>query len=292
MRKQSRRFQVYSITAILAVMGLATTGFSAAVTAPYTQNFDTGTAPNWAAGQQTATGGSYTNTWSIPVTGDNGVYQDYIYGGPSDTEYAYSALQVSNLGGAPATATSFSETTSFVITSAVSAASSFGFDVGMAALGSANTFGRYTSSTFYMGQVEVGQGSGNSTPLGTMWIQSFPTSGNGGSTLTTAVFAVSLSLNTTYDMTLSGTYDASGDLTLAFSVSNGTSTTTATAAPIAAASVLTGDYFGYRDVAANGGGTVQFDNYSVAAVPEPTTLALVGLAGGLIALISRKRKAS
>ncbi|HTS19550.1 MAG TPA: PEP-CTERM sorting domain-containing protein [Verrucomicrobiae bacterium] len=292
MRKELRRFQVYSIAAFLAVMGWAATGFSAAVTAPYSQNFDSGTAPNWAAGQQTATGGGYTNTWSVPVTAGNGVYQDYVYGGPSDTEYAYSALSVSNLGGAPATASSFSESTSFEVAGTNVAASAFSMNAGLAALGSANTFGRYTSSLYYMGQIEVGQGSGNATPAGTMWLQSFPTSGSGGVNLTTtSVFNAAIALNTPYTMTLSGTYDASGDLTLLFSVSNG-ATTTSISDQIAAASVLTGDYFGYRDSAANGGGTLQFDNYALSVVPEPSTLALVGLAGGLIALISRKRKAS
>lgn len=292
MMKQSRWFQVYSITAIGLVMGLATTGYAVAVTAPYTQNFDGGTAPNWAQGQQTATGGGYTNMWSVPVTAGDGVYQDYVYGGPSDTEYAYSALQISNLGGAPATAASFSETTSFVCADTNVAAGAFSLSAGLAALGSANTFGRYTSSLYYMGQVEVGKGSGNSNPIGTMYLQSFTTSGSGGVNLTTtSVFNVSMSLNTTYYMTLAGTYDASGDLTLNFSVSDGTTTTTMSD-QIAAASVLTGNYFGYRDSAANGGGTLDFDNYSVAIVPEPSTLALVGLAGGLMAFVSRKRKAS
>lgn len=82
-----------------------------------------------------------------------------------------------------------------------------------------------------------------------------------------------------------------GSLTLALTAFNGTNTQTITlVSPIASASAFTGNFFGYRERSntAGAGMTVQLDNFSIAAVPEPGSVALLGL--GIVGAIARRRR--
>src|SRR5690606_31635510 len=85
---------------------------------------------------------------------------------------------------------------------------------------------------------------------------------------------------------LEGTYNELGHLTLSFTISDGTATTT----PVTLIDTdpLGGDYFGYRIRQVNGDDYsigVNLDNFSI--VPEPASLSLLGLGG--LAMLRRRR---
>lgn len=158
----------------------------------------------------------------------------------------------------------------------MTASVSFGF----AALGTgAATTGANAAVNFYLADV------GSS---GTIRILRFNGTGNAVVVDDTAGTGGTLGVLTTgetYDLTLTGTYSGT-DLVLSFTVSDGTNTRTVTSAPIS--SPLAGSNFGYRNRNNNTGDYVVNSDYFTMAVPEPSSVLLLGAAAGL-GLMCRRR---
>jgi hypothetical protein len=262
-------------SALLAGPMVQEAGAAAMTTAPYTNDFS-GTSIGLDTGNQTGTGG--TGVW----TPTSGMAQDQFQGGAFTTTNSYAAIAVTNLGGVPATASDFTIESDVVVTDVTSVNSSLTATVGLTALGNANTFRDFTGDTFYVANLQVAHGSANGGSLGAMSL-----SGGGSGN-----FNGTIALNTVYHLTLTGTYDASG-LTLAFTVDDPTdSNSPTTISTLITSGILTGDHFGYRDRAQNGGATVQFDNLSInnAVVPEPASAGLLLFVGA--GMVLRRRSGS
>lgn len=242
--------QVLLYAAVAAMAALAASTGQAAVIVPYVNDFSTSVA-------------DFTETtdaqWTLNTT--TGLYTN----SSTQTTTATSAVVLaSELGGPAALASDFTMTSVFT-------PSSMGADnttIGMAALGTTASL-----SAFYLGDV---QRRGNMrlfrvNPNSSLKEEFWP----GGA----------LVMGTTYTMTLTGTYGATGDLTLALTLAGGGYSHTITSNTIAAANVLQGQYFGLRDRTDNPGGlTTAFDSFSL--TPEPATFALLGL--GALGILRRR----
>jgi hypothetical protein len=124
-------------------------------------------------------------------------------------------------------------------------------------------------------------GSGGYTPLGTTGLADVNSDSN----------ILAIHFNTTYTLRLEGSYNLDGHLTLTLSLMNAAGTTTyGTSATATDTTPYTGDYFGYRNrIGLSGAGPViQFDNYSIETVPEPSAAVL--LVGALAAALVKRRR--
>ncbi|NOY42371.1 MAG: PEP-CTERM sorting domain-containing protein [Planctomycetes bacterium] len=120
-------------------------------------------------------------------------------------------------------------------------------------------------------------------PSGAMRILEGPGFGD----LTDGLGTFPFALNTTYTVTLRATPNG-GQLDLTLSVFDAAGTTLLGSTSGTSTVVHTGNYFGYR---ANGGATTivgALDDFSVTAIPEPSSLALVAL--GLIGMVSQRKR--
>ena len=110
------------------------------------------------------------------------------------------------------------------------------------------------------------------------------------SSLTSGSFAGgALATGTTYDLTLDGSFDGGGDLTLALTVDDGTDSTTITSSPIS--NPFDGDHFGFRNRLGdpNGSYDASLDEFSV--IPEPSSYAaLIGIAVFGFGAMGRSRR--
>ncbi|HTS19551.1 MAG TPA: PEP-CTERM sorting domain-containing protein [Verrucomicrobiae bacterium] len=263
----------WMLVALLAG-GLATSGW-AGVFAPYTSTTPGATDAHFTVGNQ---GISANGTESWLANTDN--ISNTSWGNGTA---GFAVLQVGNLGGNPATANSFTESTDAKVTSYNDYAPYGSYSFGLGALGNDSlAFDIFNGDTWYAGQFSA---SGNSLEIDGEFGNNYSTK------LVSAPFAGTFTPNTSYHLTLAGNYDASGDLTLAFTVSDGVPADTTTVSDsIAAASVLQGSNFGYLDQAwVQASGSVQYNNYDLEVVPEPTTLALVGI-GLVLGLVARRRR--
>lgn len=225
----------------------------AAVTLPYSNDFSTDD-------------GEFTETTDSQWIETGGFYQNTIV----------------NTGGSAATvlvtrpaSQNFVMQSRFNVT-AVSPSVSFGF----AALGTgAATNGSTAGVNFYLADVGTS---------GTIRILRFNGTGNltvVDDTSATGDVLGGLSLTETYDLTLTGTYSGT-DLVLSFTVSDGTNTRTVTSGVITDA--LTGNNFGYRTRNNQTGTYTVNSDYFTMAVPEPSSVLLLGAAAGL-GLMRRRR---
>ena len=225
----------------------------AAVSLPYTNDFSTddGQFTETTDGQWTESGGFYQNT----ISGTGGSAATVVVTRPANQDFVMQSR--------------------FNVT-AVSPSVSFGF----AALGTgAATNGATAGVNFYLADI----GS-----TGSIRILRFSGTSNAeivADGAATGDVLGSLDLSETYDLTLTGTYTGS-DLVLSFTVSDGTNTRTVTSAPITDA--LTGDNFGYRNRNNQTGTYTVNSDFLTIAVPEPSSVLLLGAASA-VGLLRRRR---
>lgn len=256
-----------------------------AATFPYENNFS-GTGANTAFTvettnpQWTVSGGSYVNSFS--TTG---------------TTNSTASISVTGVPG-----NSFTISTQFTVTAASIASGSTDTHystVGFGFLASSTDFSS-TSNTYYLADFAYASASASSPNLGTLRILS-PGSGNtdvsSANASAIAVGAASrfaIVVNTTYTLKLTGSYSSEGVLAMTFGLFDAEGTTsiggTATATD---ATPLTGTNFGYRNrIAApsSSSTTIAFDNFSVVAIPEPSSFGFAAAGLSLAACLAFRRR--
>lgn len=259
----------------------ASSAASAAVTAPFSEDFDDGAAPDFSnfryrsetASTWTLTGGAYHHESETPGTGQQ--------------QFATAVVQANNLD-APS---NFLIHVTAHVTDVSSTSTNSIAKIGLIGLAKNANGGQWNNdSLYYAGEVVVG-GSDANQAVGDLHIRR-GRGNNSAQTLVTDISVPSFSIDDPIEMTLAGIYDTDGNLELTFTVSqtSGTITTSASISTvIAAADVYTGKYFGIRDYTDNNRNlAVTYDNFTLSnVVPEPASLALIGL-GGLLAMKRRQ----
>ena len=270
------------VVVTLLAGGLTAASALAAVTAPYSNNFNSG--PSSASDFVNTIQTYGTGTWSVQtVGGTNGVYEDDLTIGDGYDNYETgvdnAALQVSNLMGG----TNWIEAVDVTVVNQ----NVFQLANGLVALGNQEAFDRsYPGTAYYVASFESG-GYFNPGLMTITYVNGNDPNTQNGTTLISTNFPAKPTTNTTYHLTFSGSYDANANLTLTFTVSDGVHSAALTAPSIAPTSIvstvseyLTGPYFGAQDYVANDTATenasVQYDNYNLASVviqgiPVPST---------------------
>jgi len=230
----------------------------ASVTIPYTNDFEVG------ASDFTTDGG----TWTVvdDGSGSNNVYQHSAVGVGNTNNLA--AVQTSDLAGD----TDFTLSTQFTVTDWVG--------------GSSPSFGLISLATIYTDTTPDSYLLTDVAKDGSLRIGYYNTAG--AFTTSASQAGTALALDTLYTLTLDASYQISGDLDLSFTITGGSLNETLSTT-IADANVLSGDLFGYR-VRQNSTTTVEFDNFSATAVPEPSAYALISGLLGLGFIITRRRR--
>jgi hypothetical protein len=173
-------------------------------------------------------------------------------------------VQASNLGGPSLTASDWTMSTTLVVNNSPTTTSTYGF----AALG-VDSNSTDASGGYYL--ADVGFTSGGLIRLFRI---------NANAQLASAPLASPLVTGTEYTLTLIGDYQPNGDLLMTFSILGG-SLNQSVSATVPQASVLTGNWFGYRNrsTGTNAVMNATFDNFSIVpnAIPEPSTWAAAGM---------------
>ena len=252
------------------------------VIAPYSVDFngDSGALTT----STTPSGGGVSAIWSSP--GGGGLLATFT-GSGAGVSYMDASVQVTNLG---TTASNFVESTDFSVTSNTPGNAGRGFLV-FGALGDHTANFRPFGENSYSGYIVT---FGTNVNNGDQEIDKY--SGGaaiaGGNGFMSSPFVA----GDLYHLTLTGTYDVSGDLTLSFTVTDTTNpftSTVTTTTPVSSASALTGQFFGFEVGNTNdANSTVLFNNFSITtgdAVPEPSSYALLMLGGAALAFVSLRR---
>ncbi len=265
--------QNIKVLSFLAVGCCANTFASAAIVAPYSNNFSTSVADfsPTLSGQWSLVAGKYQNQ----------IIADLI----PENNSSSSMLQFSNLGGSPLTAKDFSINTEFTITNSVGDFNSLGY-----AILASNADATTNATSFYLADVFVGGGATNSQ-LRFAEIGATPT-------LATTTFNLNKILlqNIAYLLQVEGKYAVNGDLNLKLELSGDSDYDFYQIPPIPASNVLTGNYFGYRDRTGTltSALTVEYDNLTITAIPEPSSIGFVAgslLGGYALGSYWRRRRA-
>ena len=271
----------------LACVAALLTGVShAQVTAPYSTDF-----PGNSGALTTSTGnagGVMNPTVSTPAGG--GLVASFTSGSSyGKVGYIDATVPVTNLGPS-ISANNFTESTDFSFSSTSGIGS---LAAALGALGDRSNFNAFSGNS-YVASLTVYNNDGSGVDKsGGISLTAFAS--NGGTSLATGSLGP-IVITDTYNLTLTGTYDGTGDLTLGFTVTdlNNPSSTTTISSIILAGSVLTGDNFGVEASAANrSAGAIHFNDFSVdlgSAVPEPSDYALMILGGVALLGVARRQK--
>jgi hypothetical protein len=280
-----------------AALGMASTAGYLLMAAPaeaatiyYSNNFS-GTASggfsNSYADLTTYSTGATTVAPNTFPSSDLGTYT-IVEPGPTLSNGAYSSVQLSTPTGAN---TSFTESVNLDISSAGgSGAPTAGIRYGTNLIGVATTGTTSVDANSYWTDIN----SNKTTPSSTV-LRLFQNNGTASTAIATSMAFSSFAYDTNYLLTLSGTYNSSGALTLTGTVALATTPGTpivsiATPSPITPFAGLS--VFGMRQAAGtSGSNTTTYDNLLVTATPEPATLGFLGVAGAILGLRRRRPKA-
>jgi hypothetical protein len=269
------------VSLLAASFGLGALNSSEAAVIPYTNDFS-GTGSNVAFPNQTT---SANSTWTVSEG-------SYVYSSTNTSwPVGNASIPLTNMGTSP-----FVVETQFTVSS-VGAFNSNGVTVGLGLFGSDAAFtGLGLGNSYYLADWTLATTSTGVTPGQFRLIALGDTSGY---TSTSTVIdtnpdaTIAVTLGATYTMRLVGSYSGS-TLNMTFSLLNSTGNVLGTVTA-SDTSPLTGTNFGYRNRSGLSGGafTTSFDGYSVTAtaVPEPGTVALLGLGLGATLLMMRRRQA-
>lgn len=253
------------------VFALLTASASAA---SYFNDFNTNDAINQFTTEST------DSQWSVV----GGVYANrYANAGATSTNSSAS-VSINGVAG-----NNFAVSTQFSVASLTGPTANNNNFLGMAILSNTGDFsGNYYLFDFsYIGTGTSSEGSIRALRIGTGALTG--TAGFYDGNATDATLAIDL--QTIYTLRITGTYNAQGHLTLTTGLFNAAGDTQlGTSGTLVDTSPLTGTNFGYRNRTGGGTGTtnnVDFDNFSVEAVPEPSALALAGLSA--LGLLRRRR---
>jgi len=253
---------------LLSALILAAAASAQAATITYTNNFS-GTGANTAFTTENADA-----NWAL----GSGAYQF------SFTSTAVAASSA-NLAITNASATSFVMESKFTITS-FGLFNNNGTTIGFGLFGADTAFSGSAGSPYYLADWTVANSA--STNVGKLRILSLTDPAGFTAVDSTAddnaLSTQAATANTTYTLRLTGTY-SSGTLNLSLGIFNSSGLTQiGSSATAVDTSPLTGTAFGYRNRVGIGGGSfnTSFDDFSITAVPEPATWAM--LCGGLFVL--------
>lgn len=255
----------------------------AAVSTPYSQNFDS-LADGNVLPPDFLEGGSGTNDAgnnslsTIVAFGGGKGYRQVIGGGQN----TFGIVQAPQLVGQ-----AFSVSTQFSATSFTSGTGTSAFaTVGLTALASSDSTSGYRANlnfgTGNLGRLQISE-------IGSADITANTTAAPGSTLASTNVFAgttLTPTANTIYTLTLTGSYQ-SGVLTLLATLTDGVTTIMAAAND---STVKTGEYFGLRTAASDVTGTdpavtAVYDNFNL--IPEPSVISIGAL--GALGLFRRRR---
>lgn len=226
-----------------------------------------------------------TGTWSLA----SGSYQAALSTGTNLTTTA--SQQITNASGQ-----SFELSTQFSISSVATLPSNQSFTLGFGAFGSSSNFLGTGANSYYLADFAY-TGTGTANPSrGTLRILSINDSSDFTSTTATAVdpgatAPLAIKLNTVYTLKLTGVFSG-GDLSLTLALYDAAGTTQIGSSATATDDTpLAGQYFGYRNrnngTVTGGTSTIAYDNFSLAAIPEPGTPVVFGI--GAAVLLFRRR---
>jgi hypothetical protein len=274
--RDSVRIAATAAFGVIAV--LVSASGAAALTIPYSQDFESiaagGSLPDATIGTVTAT----TNTWSVVLDGGgNHLYQNTL--SATGSAKGFSSLQFTNLG--PASSANNFEISTVLTPVSVAVPGSINYTAGLRFLG---TNSGITDDCFVTdlnlgvngGRMRLVEFTGASAVV-------YPSP-----TQTSQPLVPAFSISKSYLMDVKGTYDASNALTVNFTVTEvGAPANTQTYAYTVDTTPRTGQYFGLYDSFGSGGSSMlaNYDNLSV--VPEPSCAALLGTIA--LALFARRR---
>ncbi|WFB36177.1 PEP-CTERM sorting domain-containing protein [Kiritimatiellota bacterium B12222] len=211
--------------------------------------------------------------WTVSA----GAYQD-VYTGNNTVSSA--SVEIVGVNG-----TSFTMSSQFTINSYNPGTTSSASTLGFGLMGADSDFGGGSSGTaYYLADFGYAYGTSASTKGGLRILALGDASGF-TSTATSNNFDgntanLAVTEDETYTLKLTGTYNGSGHLELSFGLFDSTGTTQfGSSATAIDTTPLLGTHFGYRNRTASNSSSAtnlnaSFDNFSVATIPEPSTVVL------------------
>lgn len=261
------RFLMKTQNLILAVLAASAAMASAAVSAPFSTNFDDATVGVGAPPNFTEPTNPALSSIIEPGSDGNRKYQLAV-----DNTSAVGIVEVTGLS--TAAGQGFSVNTQFSFTSVTGQFASTGI-----VFLSNSTFGTNYRVVYNLGsdgngllQFASGTATYASNENGTLAGSTDPLAG-------------------VFTLTLTGIYNATGAIDLTATISNSLSANTATATAVTTSTPSTNTYFGFRSAATGTGNpavTAIYENLTISQIPEPTTASLTAIAA--LGLLRRKRR--
>jgi hypothetical protein len=280
-RTNSRR---HLLSAVVAGLLLSSADAASASVITVTENFN-----SYATGDTPVTGFTESNTAAYTIVP-----------GPTTGDQRYRASLSSASGGANASSgtqiagvvgNNFSVSTLFNVTSFTANGTST-LNLGFGLLGTTANFSDTGAESQY--RVLFTIASGTTADVGVVNFQETATNFTIGTGINQQVRGASIGVATGVDylLTVDGTYNASGHLTMVATATR-LDTNASTTSTVTDTTPRAGSFFGYRTALNAAGGSaamvVNYDNFSLTAVPEPASVGVAGIAA--LGLLGRRRRA-